>query len=616
MSGTTTLGVLNPAGALAFAAIAVLVLLHLRDRRRRVVPVAAFFLWKQVPARAVSARRFRRDLLFLLRLALLGALALGVLRPYLETAAPEAPGGRLLLVLDVSASMQAREPGGVRFELARRRARDLVTRLGGADEVMIVAAAERPHVWLRWTSDTARVFERLEALEPLDTPTNLAPAVELAASEARARGATRVAVLTDLDPEAAGLGDDTLAAVDWLPVGQTDDNVAIASLAVERPPFQPVQATSVTLVVQNHGRVLRRVGLETRIDDARWTRREIVLGPRASETLLLAEPPAAGVVTATLDAGDALATDDRALGWIPPAEPFDLLVVSDVPTPPAGYGDLAAAVPGSRIEVVEPDRFAARATGGRTVVFDGLASLEPPAGAPVLYVAPPPGNSVCPSLRAHDDAAVVDWEAEHPLLQGIEVLDALALGRTMELESPPWGRALVLGAAHHRSFPLLVAGERDGRRVACLAAALDQPLASADRVPLLLLTLATLDWLAAPAADTPLAVTTGIPVALPGATDDARDAVPPGLRVAGDPPVIVAERTGTHHLGRRLVLANLFDDRESDIGRAASADRPALAPAGHVTRTSTPRELAWWLQLVAALLLVAEWLVWRREVEA
>ena len=93
-----------------------------------------------------------------------------------------------------------------------------------------------------------------------------------------------------------------------------------------------------------------------------------------------------------------------------------------------------------------------------------------------------------------------------------------------------------------------------------------------------------------------------------------RDAVPPGLRVAGDPPVLVAERTGMHRLGPRLVLANLFDDRESDIGRAASADRPARAPTGRATRTSAPRELAWWLQLVAALLLVAEWLVWRREV--
>src|SRR5207253_432387 len=136
-----SVGILNPTGALALLAVGALVVLYLWDRRRRVVPVATLFLWRQIPARALERRRFRPDLLFLAQLAILLALLGGYLRPFVEQATPAGDRVRLLVVLDTSASMQAREVGGTRFELVRRRARTLVAQLIGGDEVMLVAAA-------------------------------------------------------------------------------------------------------------------------------------------------------------------------------------------------------------------------------------------------------------------------------------------------------------------------------------------------------------------------------------------------------------------------------------------------------------------------------------------
>jgi hypothetical protein len=614
----TGLGVANPVGALAFAALAVLIVLWLRDRRRRELPVASLFLWRQVPPTPIATRRFRPDVLFLLQLALLAALAAGVVRPYFETKIPATAGTRLLLVLDASASMQAREPEGIRFDLARRRARALVAALGSRDEVMILRAGDRAHVWLRWTPDLARALDRLEALEPLDTPTNLTPALELAAGEARARPGTRVVVLTDLPPEASGLGPEELAGVDWMAFGRTDDNVAIASLVVDRPPFQPVRATSATVIVRNYAATARRVGVEVRVGDALWAAREVALAPRGSEAVFVTEPPRSGLLQVTLDAGDALPVDDRVLGWIRPDARLELVVASDLPTPPARFEDLASAVPGSRVQIVDPMRVAAAtALAGRTVIFDGLGSSEPPPGVPALYVNPPPGSPVCPSLRPLDDAVVIDWEAEHPLLRDIEALDSLELAHATELVPPPWGATLVHAAAHHATFPLLVAGERDGRRLACLGAALDAPLVASDRLPLLLLVLATLDWLAEPAGDAPLLVTTGVPATLPAALREAVAAAPPGLRVAGEPPIVVAERIGAHRVDGRLVLASLLNDRESDIARAGSSERPASAPrAGGGAGTSARHEVSWWLYLAAAGLLAVEWLAWLWQVRS
>ncbi len=105
MSGV---GLLNPAGALALAAVAVLVALYLYDRRQRIVGVATLFLWRQLPAHPLERRRFRPDALFLLQMALLLALIGGYLRPYVEGVAGSPSGTPLVLVLDEQSSQLLR----------------------------------------------------------------------------------------------------------------------------------------------------------------------------------------------------------------------------------------------------------------------------------------------------------------------------------------------------------------------------------------------------------------------------------------------------------------------------------------------------------------------------
>src|SRR5207249_4750657 len=83
-------------------------------------------------------------------------------------------------------------------------------------------------------------------------------------------------------------------------------------------------------------------------------------------------------------------------------------------------------------------------------------------------LAPPADNPICPGVRTVDDAAVIDWDVDHPAVGGLQGLEALTLEHAVQLVTPGWGSAVVLGATARGAFPLLVAGERDGRRVACL----------------------------------------------------------------------------------------------------------------------------------------------------
>ena len=610
----SALGILNPLGAIALAAVAVLVVLHLRDRRRRVVPVASLLVWRTIPASAPERRRLRADPLFLLQLAVLLALIAGLLRPYV--AAPSGTtNARLLLVLDVSASMQTREEDGTRFDLARRRARTLLAETHSGDAVMLLAAGARPETLLRWTTDRARVQARLEAAEPLDVGTRLAPALAVALGEARAHAGTRIALLTDLAPAESGVGAADRAAVDWIQLGRSDDNVAITSLTVDTPPFHSARDATATVLVRNMSHRARRVVVSATVGGEPWVERELSLPARAAEPVQLAAPPATGIVTASLSPGDALAVDDRASGFLGAERPLDLLLVTDSAELSAAVRDLVATLPGSHVDAISPTRFAdVTPRNEQVIVFDRVA---PPAARirSALYAAPPPGSEVCPSRGPVDVATVLDWEPEHPIVGAIEGLDLIVPEHPQALELPEKAVPAVFAIGGGTTFPLLTTVERDGHRVACLGAELRAPLATSDRLPMLVLLLATLRWLGAAGNDGALALETGVPIVL---DDDAPsdESPPPGLRVAGSPPVLITERAGVYRVrfpsGERTVVANLFDDRESDVGRDGGGEWPATVPARRSGTAPVVREVGWWLYAGAAALLALEWLAWLR----
>jgi len=615
VSGVGLLSFANPRGVVALAAVAVLVLLYLYDRRRRTIPVGTLFLWQQIPSPARERQRFRPEPLFWLQLLALTALIVALLRPVLEGAAPPPTGAPLVLVLDVSASMQAAESTGSRFAEARRRAAARIAALDPADDVLVITAGTRPTVALRWTNDRAVLRAALEGLSPDDTPTDLAPALELARGLAGERPGTRIAVFTDLAPEASGLDPAARARFDYVQIGRSDDNLAIAAVTVSAPPFHGPTDTTVTVDVRNYGRTTREVVLDARVGGAPWARRGLTIAPRATEHVLLTRPPASGVLQLDLASDDALAVDDHATAWIGPGAPLDLLLVTDSRELADTFGEIAAAIAGSRVEVMSRERFESAPPAGRRVaLLDGFVPATVPLATNALYVAPPAGNAVCPSRGRREDAVVVDWDADHPALAGLGALQALSVTGASELDATEWGAPIVLAAAARSAFPLLIAGERNGRRTACLGAELGGPLASSDRVPLLLLTLATVRWLAEPFGPSALVVETGRPV-LAGA-GPTTPITGTGIEIVGEPPVVTAARAGIARLGppggERMVLANLFDDRESDIGRNDDGEWPATIQDAPVSPARRGRPLTLWVVAAALALLVVEWAAWRR----
>src|SRR4051794_29560690 len=116
---------LAPAALWALLAVPAIFILYLIQSRYRPQVVASLMLWKRM-ARDLEAeaswRRPRWDLLLALQLLVALLVALALARPVVLGSG----GERLVVVLDTSASMAARDVQPNRFSAARQQAADVV----------------------------------------------------------------------------------------------------------------------------------------------------------------------------------------------------------------------------------------------------------------------------------------------------------------------------------------------------------------------------------------------------------------------------------------------------------------------------------------------------------
>src|SRR3989442_12037345 len=116
-------------------------------------------------------QRLQRDPLLILQLLALLALALALARPVVTVTGEGAR--KVVVVLDTSASMKARDISPSRFDAARSEAASLVRRLGEGAEIMVIEAGVQPHVPAPPGRDRARPPPPLPPPRPRDLPPRL-----------------------------------------------------------------------------------------------------------------------------------------------------------------------------------------------------------------------------------------------------------------------------------------------------------------------------------------------------------------------------------------------------------------------------------------------------------
>ena len=484
------MGVATPTALLLLLLLPLLWLRRAAPRTR--MPVAALHLWEAAlpDQTSVSPRRPRTDLIVVLRTAAAAALIIALAGPTVSL-----PGQHVALIVDVSASMGARDGEGAvegrRFDAAVTRAIDRLDGMPLLTRVDLITAAAVPSLIGEYRATDARLQQALSRLAPRPEDADLDAAIRRAATG----GATHVYVVTDRQapPQI------DRAALTWMRVGGTADNVALANLSYTRAanPSAPLQ---VLVSVINFGERAATRELVLSPPAGPPLRERLSIPPGERLTLVRSLPVASGRVTATIDGGDALTADDSRVLDITPAATRRVRLQNAEPAVERAI----RAIPG--VSIVDNDP---------TLLVCGRCAAAP-AGANVLLTAPP-GEAVAPESLL--------LMAPHPVSAALS-LDGI---RAAPIAGPIPSTATVIAVAG--GVPAVVATETDGTRVVELRMDLSQGTLTLDPAfPILVAN--AVEWLA-PAANE--ASAGGIPIA-------ESDLRPAAASVTGVNPVV--ESTG------------------------------------------------------------------------
>ncbi|MCC6285947.1 MAG: VWA domain-containing protein [Phycisphaerales bacterium] len=497
---------LSPTAGLIGAALTLppLLLFYMLKLRRRPVRVSTTMLWEQAATDLQANTPFRwlrTSWLLLLHLVILACLLTALARPVLD--APAAKARQVLLVLDTSASMNARDgaDGRTRLEDAKARALDLARTLGarsGGIEVGVISAAWNATLERTPGAYSGEVARAIEAVQATDQRGRLQPALDLAESlvraeadeEAAADDTPLVVILTDASTAehlALSGAQTRIEQVGGEPGDAGAHNAGIVALAARRD-FRDPELVRIFVRVANAEARERSLGLRielgaqtilvpltipaARLESAgsiggRWKP-----GERSTSVELRSWP--GGVLRASLEGADLLASDDRASVVLRAPKPPSVVLVREEGATRAGVilEEIVRALAGEGARVMSGTEFDALARSGAdlagdVVIFNALSPATTPRepslsfGASIadLALSPGPENGGTDALW---------WDREHPALRA-SPLDALFAARPMEVSAPDW-TAIARGSAG----PLLLERTAPGPRRLAAAFDLDQ----------------------------------------------------------------------------------------------------------------------------------------------
>ncbi|MEN6575549.1 MAG: VWA domain-containing protein [Phycisphaerales bacterium] len=454
---------LTPLVGLYATAVAVPLLLSLYflKLKRHEAVVSSTLLWKRaVRDLQVNApfQRLRRNLLLLLQLLALGAVLLALAEPVL--ALRRGPGRRYVLLIDRSASMNATDVVPTRLDAAKKQAKAFVEsmRTGSvfswrdqSDHAMVIAFDQRAGVACSFTSDKRQLMARIDAIAPGDGVSRLSEAVTVARAfaqssggEAAGKSSEESALLVLFsdgridDLEGIVVGADELV---FHRIGESADNVGLTAMNARRSYEQPQEVEvfaslanfgtdpvtrDVQLTIGGNVHAIRSVtipGCEVQAGDEAFRPGEATVNFALSHS-------EAGVLEVRQLGADALACDDAAWSILDPPRRLSILLVTQGnrvlesalkacpiarldPCTPAGF------------DALDPVAFAARQQYD-VVVLDNHVPAHLPQCRYLVFGAPPAGIDVNSPAEV-ENQLIVDWRAQHPVLQYVNMTNLFAV---------------------------------------------------------------------------------------------------------------------------------------------------------------------------------------------
>ena len=607
-------------------AIVLLYMLRLK-RRERVVP--SNLLW-QSAIRDLQAnapwQRLRSSLLMWLQLAFLALAVFALARPAIKIFS--AGGQTVAIVLDGSASMGATDVAPSRFDDARSRAAKLVNGLSSGDAGTVLLAGARTRVLAPLTAEKNTLKNAVSRADNGDTTSDLREAIVLAASLLRDKKNPQIYVFSDGATSTLQDLDVGKVGLQFVKIGSGSDNLAITALDARRGyGGSDSTAAQVFATVSNYGDAPRKIDLELSRDGNLLTVRPMTIP--AAQTKNGARVPGqaselfddlrfdSGLFGAKFEAKDSLAADNVAWANLDPPRPISVLFAGDnlfleraLNLDPSVKLFVGAPPPGRAFDVV---------------VCDGNVPPNLPDTNQFIFNAFTPLAPV-EKIGVAQQPSVADYDRGNPVTRFAPWND-LRFVQSLAVKVKPWGKAVV----EAERTPLVVVGEKSGKRVVWVGFDLrdsqDFPL----RVAFPIFIVNSLRWLTAPRGldaqneGAPLRTGGAVPLYAPAKAseiaitgpDNFKTTIPhrsDGATVLFDGASKVGQYLASSGNWKQGFAVSLLDKSESDITPrdALKIGEQKTVAAENSARAN--KELWGYIILAALALLGLEWWVFHRGV--
>jgi Ca-activated chloride channel homolog len=599
---------------LVFGAVPLILFLHSLRPRGLKISTTALFIWERVLKERPLATRLgwllRKNLLLILQVLAAILLIAALADPSLLNFG--APAGDTVVVMDLTASMEAKGPAGTRFEAARRELLSLVDALPAERKMMLIGAGFETRLIVPFTADKKRLREAARSIMPSDTSGNVKDAILFAHAFLKKGSPDRVVVISDGAFAGAEEFSRPPAHLSFIKVAGGAENTGIVGLDLRRN-SDGSERYEVMAQVRNFGTKAVRAPFTLKLEQTVLAREEIRLEAGGRRVLVYPyEGYPAGTLTAQLEIDDDLATDNRAALVLNPVAPLRILYVG--PGNPF-LSNLLRFFPNA--QVTAADRWeadSAQRQGGQgsaydVMIFDRVTVPELTEGNVILIdtVAPNLPLSVQGEARLPRISAPL---AKHPVTAGLTLSD-LHVQESLRVAAA--GDSIVL--ARGTNGPLLVAFERAKLRALFIGfdlMASDLPL----RVAFPVLFNNVFEWFHPQRREFPAdGVRAGTPfsIFIPQGDTELEIIMPSGrkerLEVVRNPVVFgdtseagLYRYKSSSREGRFTV--NLFDEEESDIGARVTATAKRAAPLGPELGAAETRLSLWPFLLAAVFLLL------------
>jgi len=306
----------NIFGLLALSALIPFIIIYLiRPKPKdKIVPSLMFLIKKDKKIKENSfLKKLLDNLLFLLQLLILTLLALSVASPFF-TSEIDISAEDTVIVLDVSASMQAKLNGDTRFE----KAIEAIKKDYLSDKTTIVLASDVPELLIK--DETARsAIDSLNNLKPKHTTTNLGDAM-MFASEYLTSNKGLLVVLSDFinsetDPlTAKNALESKNIKIEFVDFSGEASNIGIIDLIVDED--------NSILHIKNFNEKEEEVKVSVKGEEE-----TLKLAPKSAETFSFATPK--GTTEIKLDIKDDFEVDNYAYISMPSDEKVKILYITN-----------------------------------------------------------------------------------------------------------------------------------------------------------------------------------------------------------------------------------------------------------------------------------------------